>query len=154
MTLAEFEDALDQFGADLDDWPSERAAAARALLDTSGAVLEAFALAKRLDQGLDALLATPIAAPTGLADRILARATPPAPEAEVYQFPARAIPPTATVETRRVPRFWHPDRPAMIAAAMLVVCFIGGVITVRTVSPADTGHESVYISAIYSDLAR
>lgn len=154
MTLDEFEDALDQFGADLDDWPDAQANAGRALLARSPEARQALALATRLDGGLKALLATPVAAPSGLAGRILAGVEPTVAPADVVPFPVGGK--AAPVAAARLPtaRFWRVDRPAMIAAAMLAVCFIGGVITVQAVSPATATHESIYISAIYSDLAR
>ncbi|MGV8831129.1 MAG: hypothetical protein ACOH2N_04065 [Devosia sp.] len=154
MTIEEFEDGLDQYGSDLADWPEDRAALAHDLLARSEQARQSFALAKSLDDGLDNLLKTPIAAPRGLADRIVASASPPTHTAAVLQFsPPDALPVTAAAPPRSR-SFWQPQRFSMIAAAMLVVCFIGGVITARTVSPTTASTESVYISAIYGDLAR
>lgn len=154
MTLDEFEDALDQYGADLADWPEQTAAAARDLLANSPPAQQALALAIRLDGGLAELMSTPVGAPRGLADRILAQAAPAPHQADILTFPTRPAMQPAAAPAAPPSRFWHTDRAAMIAAAVLVVCFIGGVMTVYTVSPATAGYESIYISAIYSDLAR
>lgn len=154
MTLDEFEDALDHYGADLAHWPEPEAAAARDLLERSSPAQQSLARASELDGRLRALMGGPVAAPKGLTERILAQTRPAAPQAEILPFPTRGDSAPSAAPAIPAARFWHPDRAAMIAAAMLVVCFVGGVITVQTVSPTPAGHESIYISALYSDLAR
>lgn len=154
MTFDDFEDALDQYGSDLAGWPDALAAPARRLLEQSSQAQQALAAARQMDQGLDAMFARPVVAPAGLADRIVAGASKAPTPAAVLKFPAKIAPRSMATRPTRPPASWHPDRAGMIAAAMLVVCFVGGVITVQTVMTDTTTHESIYISAIYSDLAR
>ena len=150
MTLDEFQDGLDAYGADLSDWPEDQVAAARGLLDRSSAARAALAQAESLDAGLDALLATPVAAPSGLADRIMLRAEIAPTDAEILPFPRRAATPAPQLPAKA--GWWPPQRATVVAFAAMVVCFVGGILTVQTVFPATSATESLYVSGVYSDL--
>lgn len=154
MTLEEFEDHLDTFGSALGTWPDDLATAARALLENSADARAELALARELDEGLDALMAQPVSAPSGLADRIAVKAGATSPHATILAFPVRQlrVPEEASVARKRS-RFWPPERGAAIAAAMMAACFIGGVIAVQAFSPADDRSEIIYMAAVYNDLA-
>lgn len=150
LTLDEFEDALDSFGSVLADWPDDLAAQAHSLLDSSAEARDALDLAKTLDGGLDALLSKPVQAPAGLAGRIVAAAAAPRVSADIIQLPPRVAVLPEPANDRRA---WSPARSSMIAAAAMIVCFAGGFLTVQTVFPGYQQAESVYVSAIYGDLA-
>jgi hypothetical protein len=150
LTLDEFEDALDSFGSVLADWPDDLAAQAQTLLDSSAEARDALKLAETLDGGLDALFSKPIQAPVGLAGRIMAEVAAPRASADIIQLPPRVA---AMPEPANDRRAWSPARSSMIAAAAMIVCFAGGFLTVQTVSAGYPQAESVYVSAIYGDLA-
>ena len=71
LTVAEFRDALDRLGENLTAWPDELRASA---LDLISASSEAEKLLTEAQALRAALQPTPIKAPAGLADRIIAKA--------------------------------------------------------------------------------
>ncbi|SEQ52363.1 hypothetical protein SAMN05428969_3358 [Devosia sp. YR412] len=151
MTLQDFQDALDSFGPRLELWPEDQAEAGYGMLDRSAEARAALAEAKTLDQRLDSLLASPIRAPSGMADRLMAKVMVDLPTAEIVPFPARVAVPAQPAKPAWT--IWPPARGSMIAAAAMVVCFVGGILAVQTVFPGGSDSESLYVSAIYSDLA-
>jgi hypothetical protein len=70
MDVPEFEDLLGRHGDDLSNWPTDRQAAAEALLQSSKQARAALTEAQRLR---GALQSTPVRAPTGLVDRIMGK---------------------------------------------------------------------------------
>jgi hypothetical protein len=68
MDVAEFEDLLGRHGGDLSNWPKDRQAATKALLQSSKQARAALAEAQRLRSVLQS---TPVRAPTGLVDKIM-----------------------------------------------------------------------------------
>lgn len=151
MTVEEFEIALDTHGPDFADWPEDRVAGARALITQSEAAREALRAAEELDLQLSSLLQAPVRAPAGLSSRILAEALPePQPSgADVIPFPTRSVPPTPENQVAVPGRHgW------LMAAAVLIVCFLGGFASVQTVFPdGSDGQFSYQIAAIYGGLA-
>ena len=94
MDIGEFEDLLDRLGEDVSRWPSPSREAAQALLRDSE---KARAIAARAIALRDAFANTPrVRAPTGLADRIVARALEQSPPPQRITAPAesrnRAVP--------------------------------------------------------------
>ena len=86
MDVTEFEDLIDRLGEDLTRWPEELRLAGEALLAASS---EARALVEEARSIREALAASPVRAPAGLADRIAAAAAQqpaepdaPSPEGE------------------------------------------------------------------------
>lgn len=71
MSVDEFQDFIDRFGENSDDWPADRRPLAEALLVQSKAARECLAQARTLRQQFQDSAVT---APTGLADRIFAAA--------------------------------------------------------------------------------
>lgn len=71
MNVAEFEDLVDRLGEDLSRWPDAQRLAATDLLTASA---EARALHAEAEALRRALAPTPVRAPAGLADRIVAAA--------------------------------------------------------------------------------
>ena len=110
MDVEEFEDLVDRLGEDVSLWPSPSRDAATVLLRQSAEARDIQARAKLMRR---ALAAAPAAkAPSGLADRIVARAiahSPPQPE--------RHVPPPAAM---RAPAFF------MQPAVVLSLCFAVG----------------------------
>lgn len=89
MDVSEFEDCLDRFGEDFSRWPSDKRTAALALLSKSD---EAKALLRDAQDMRGLFAGAPVAAPAGLADRIVAQAslqrTAPADAESSYDFGA------------------------------------------------------------------
>lgn len=71
MQVSEFEDLIERLGDDLSRWPDAQRLAAESLIATSPTAQALIAEAKLIRE---ALTATPIRAPAGLADRIVAAA--------------------------------------------------------------------------------
>ncbi|UPJ54248.1 hypothetical protein IVB30_23875 [Bradyrhizobium sp. 200] len=70
MDVPEFEDLLGRHGGDLSHWPTDRQAAAEALLKSSKQARVALAEAQRLRRVLQP---TQVRAPAGLVDRIMGK---------------------------------------------------------------------------------
>ena len=102
MDLADFENALDRHGAELDRWPAPLAPQARELLEASAPARRLLEEARRLEAVLDEILAD-VPAPLGLKTRVLANL----PSAEPWL------------------QWWtaKPWRPAALALVPLVVGF-------------------------------
>lgn len=146
MTPEQFQDALDLHGPKLAKWPADDAQSARHLLAISAEARDALAQAERLEAELAGLLSTRRPAPAALRAAIF-DALPAQASAEIVRFPdaspARAATPAVTGAWRRLPA---------AAAAVLVACFVGG-ICASTVFSGEDEAESVYVSAVYGDLA-
>lgn len=146
MTPEQFQDALDRHGAVLAEWPASEAQAATELLLVSPAARTALARAERLDAELSDLLATPRPAPASLKASIF-DALPPQQSAQILDFPMAVAPAPADL---RPSNDWR--KLTATAAAVLIVCFVGG-ICARSVFTAKDDAESIYVSAVYGDLA-
>lgn len=72
MDVREFEDLVDRLGEDISRWPDAQRRAAADLLSSSPEALALLAQARELRE---ALSASPVRAPAGLADRILTAAS-------------------------------------------------------------------------------
>lgn len=146
MTPEQFQDALDRNGPRLAEWPAAASLEATELLLVSQAAREALARAERLDAELSALLSTPRPAPASLKASIF-DALPPQQSAQILDFPVAAA--AAPVEL-------HPSnawrKGGVMAAAVLIVCFVGGICASRVFTPEGQA-ESIYVSAVYGDLA-
>jgi len=70
MDVPEFEDLLGRHGDDLSNWPTDRQAAAEALLKSSKQARAALAEAQRIRSVLQP---TQVRAPAGLVDRIMGK---------------------------------------------------------------------------------
>jgi hypothetical protein len=70
MDVPEFEDLLGRYGGDLSNWPTDRQAAAEALLKSSRQARAALAEAQRLRSVLQP---AQVRAPAGLVDRIMGK---------------------------------------------------------------------------------
>lgn len=152
MTPEEFESALDDHGVDLSAWPAQRRALAEVLLASSAKARHSLAQAKALERMVEVHLKAPVRAPQDLAKRIMGAAGIDAPEAapsaEIIAYPVRAksdVPPRSRLALSDM-------RLAATVAAVLVVCFISGILSVQAFSPVDST-VSVYLSGLYADLA-
>lgn len=151
MTLEEFEDALDSYGCHLSDWPPALAASGRVLLEQSAAAHRLMREAEEMDGGLSSLMAGPVRAPSGLAGRIVSGALAES-DARIIAFPG---PERAALQPGPPSRSYTLRRSSAFAAAAMVVCFLGGMLSVRTLFPEETDlQSSYYVSTIYGDLAR
>lgn len=146
MTPEQFQEALDRHGPRLAEWPAAASQAAAELLLVSPAARAALAQAERLDAALSGLLSTPRPAPASLKAAIF-DALPPQQTAQILNFPATVASAPADLYA---PRAWKMF--AATAAAALIVCFVGG-ICASSVFTAEDDAESIYLSAVYGDLA-
>jgi hypothetical protein len=154
MDLEEFEDLVGRHGDDIERWPQERRAAARALVarsEAARALVDAEAELRRL------FAREPrVVAPTDLAARIMARAEP-----------ATARRPDPLPTTDRPPRDVGPPRDAgplggagltqgggrrFGAAAALAACFFAGVMFGTTIAGGAGESARVAVSAADADL--
>jgi len=146
MTPEQFQDALDLRGPRLAQWPPLEAQAATELLLASTTAREALARAEQLDGALAGLLSTPRPAPASLKAAIF-DTLPAQQTAHILDFPAASVPKVAGIPaSQRWKRL-----PAAVAAA-LVVCFVGG-ICAASIFTGEDEIESIYMSAVYGDLA-
>lgn len=146
MTPEQFQDALDRHGPAVAEWPASESLAATKLLLVSPQARAALAQAERLDAGLSDLLSTPRPAPAALKAAIF-DALPPQHTAQVFDFPAPVLPPPPTPSAVKA---WR--RVAATAAAVLITSFVGG-ICAGSIFAAQGHDESIYVSAVYGDLA-
>ncbi|MDR3476225.1 MAG: hypothetical protein P4M09_31660 [Devosia sp.] len=146
MNLEELEDALDEYGADFENWPADRARAAQYLLRESPDARALLAFQLSIESGLKAPATA--RAPTGLADRIVTQAmgAPGAtPEAEVDLGKPGAA-------RRRFIRRRSLSL-AMRYAAVFAVCFGSGLAAAQTLNAQTNTKGTTYVSALYADLA-
>ena len=151
MLLQDFEDAIDEYGTDLKDWPEGLRVAALALMERSAEARQFLEDEIRLDAALTASVSRPVAAPAGLADRIALKA-----------FEASPAPVTAKIAARpRVSVFeqamsWARTQFSDVGlryAAILLFCFAGGVATSQLLTDTPDDSNPEYISGLYADLA-
>jgi hypothetical protein len=90
MNIKEFEDLVDLYGEDLSRWPQALRAPAMGLLERSEDARKVVDRAKRLRALFSA--APRIHAPTGLADRIVARAAASVDRSDMDETPPRSTP--------------------------------------------------------------
>ena len=147
MNLDEFEEALDEHGPDVEDWPADLRDAARLLLDQSAEARDLLHDELRLAA---AFAMQPVhKAPPSLADRIVLRAmtesTPeatPLPKRRTWSFAA----------------FWNAladlfPQPRYRYAFALTACFAIGLAGSQFLSQSEDYGSSMYVSGIYADLA-
>ena len=147
MNLDEFEEALDEHGPDVEDWPVNLRDAARLLLDQSAEARQLLDDELRLAAAF-AMQPTP-KAPTGLADRIVLRAM------------TESAPQPAPVPVRRswsVATLWNAladlfPQPRYRYAFALTACFAIGIAGSQFLGESEDYGSSMYVSGIYADLA-
>lgn len=144
MTPEQFQDALDLRGPRLAEWPAHQSQAATELLLVSSIARDALAQAELLDGALSGLLSTPRPARPALKAAIF-DALPPQQTSQILEFPAVSKP-------APVPSSAAWQRFSATAAAILLMCLVGGICASR-LFPGEEQAESIYVSAIYGDLA-
>lgn len=144
LRIEEFEDALDQYGPEIDEWPSALAQQARDLLASSieaRDLLEAEAI-------IAGSLRSSIKAPSGLADRLVAQAF----EKEAAQV----------VAARQGRSWWEAlvehvqalaGQASIRYATVLAICFVGGVAVAQITAQDENIPAPTYLSGLYADLA-
>lgn len=145
MNLEEFEEALDEYGPDVEDWPANLRDAARLLLDQSSEARDLLHDELRLAAAF-AMKPAP-KAPSGLADRIVLRAmveSAPAPVPVRRTWPVAALW-NALAEFFPQPRYRY--------AFALTACFAIGLVGSQFLGESQDYGSSLYVSGIYADLA-
>lgn len=145
MNLDEFEEALDEHGPDVEDWPASLRDAARLLLDQSAEARQLLDDELRLAAAF-AMQPAP-KAPAGLADRIVLRAMT---ESAPLPVPVR--------RTWSVGAFWNAlaelfPQPRYRYAFALTACFAIGLAGSQFLGESQDYGSSLYVSGIYADLA-
>lgn len=147
MNLDDFEEALDEHGPDVEDWPADLRDAARLLLDQSAEARQLLDDELRLAAAF-AMQPVP-KAPSGLADRIVLRAmTESAPEPA--PLPAKSNWSVATLWNALADLF---PQPRYRYAFALTACFAIGLAGSQLLAESDDYGSSLYVSGIYADLA-
>jgi hypothetical protein len=155
LLLEDFESAIEEYGADLEDWPDRLRLKAQALLGTSSEARTLLEDEIRLDAAMFAAQARPIAAPAGLTDRIVLKALDLSPPPQAVPVrPANA--PLRLTVLQQAAR-WAQEQSSGMAlryAAMLLVCFAMGLATSQFLQP-EQGDEAnpYYVASLYADLA-
>lgn len=132
MTPREFEQALDHWGAKLEHWPADQAAAARALLAEHAGARDALVAAGEVEAFLQSLGSAESPAPAYLAARIVARA----PRRDRLQRSLDWL----------TGRHW---RPAVLAVAVVAIGYLAGTLVE---DPVDTELAEAVMSLAFSDL--
>lgn len=149
MNLDEFEEALDEHGPDVEDWPANLRDAARLLLDQSSAARDLLHDELRLAAAF-AMQPVP-KAPAGLADRIVLRAmAESAPEPALVSVPVQRTWSVAAVWNALVDLF---PQPRYRYAFALTACFAIGLAGSQFLGESENYGSSLYVSGIYADLA-
>ena len=110
MDVTMFEDLIDRLGEDLSHWPDDQRRAAEELLASSPAARALHEEARSLRGALAA--GSPISAPTGLADRIVAAA----------KLSAKPAPSRAGEETAPEPA--RPAQPGKVLPVLLLALWL------------------------------
>lgn len=151
MDLEEFEEALDEHGPDVEDWPANLRDAARLLLDQSSEARDLLHDELRLAAAF-AMQPAP-KAPSGLAERIVLRAM-----AESAPEPAPVPVPVPVQRTWSVAGLWNAlaeffPQPRYRYAFALTACFAIGLVGSQFLGESQDYGSSLYVSGIYADLA-
>lgn len=149
MNLDEFEEALDEHGPDVEDWPANLRDVARLLLDQSSEARDLLHDELRLAAAF-AMQPVP-KAPSGLADRIVLRAM-----AESALDPAQVSVPVQRAWS--VAAVWNAladlfPQPRYRYAFALTACFAIGLVGSQFLGESENYGSSLYVSGIYADLA-
>jgi hypothetical protein len=153
VLLEDFEDGLDEYGTDLNDWPDGLRVAALALLERSSEARQFFEDEKRLDAALLASATRPVTAPVGMADRIVLKAikTSPAPS-PILAAPAPRVRASMLERSALWIRTQFSD-PGLRYAVILLFCFSGGVAASQVFAGGQADANPAYVSGFYADLA-
>ena len=152
MRIEEFEDALDQYGANIEEWPSALAEQARLLLASS---LDARELLE-VEAMIAGSLGAQVKAPSGMADRLFSRAFG---EEEILPI-AAAAPVRGHPQVTR--SWWEAmsgymqalaGQTAIRYATVLAICFVGGFAVAQVTAQDKDIPAPTYVSGLYADLA-
>jgi len=143
LRVEQFEDALDEYGADLAAWPPDLADAANRLLASDAEARDIL----EDERTISAAFAAPVRAPAGLSNRILEEALAE-PQAR-----NRAAPRLSWWQTLGARAHAVAGGMAFRYATVLTICFVGGFAIAQVTAPGQSVPAPSYVSGLYADLA-
>ena len=147
MDIETFEDLVDRLGEDVSAWPSPAREAGTALIATSAQAREIVADAARLRQELSRH--TPLRAPAGLADRIMAQVATPRAEMPASEAP---LVPAEDGVAAAAPGWRRRALERLSPSVVLPLCFLVG-LSLSLLPPGNRSGDTALVGpSVLSDL--